>query len=342
MKKIEKVTKVQWWCIIGTLLVHTYNIDDYQLYDNRITTVLIRQIENLLSVRFGLEIAVPLFMFFSGFFLFYRADSCVTIGKRVKKRLQTLLVPYIFWNFVGMIFFLVVAKIPLISNVTNGNPEPINLNNILQGLFAYRYNYPFWFINRLLAYVVCAPIIYLLLKNRAFSIITVAVTAFAYESFLKSDVYTAKYFLFFVLGGAIALHKSDFIIENNKKSAPLLLGVTICLIIGQTAIEDPIIRQYTTYLMPICFWRSLDILPCSVFRVKNYQTRSFYLYCSHIIVLEAMEKIIGRVFHYSTLGALIDYVFAPMLTIFVLLVIYGVLRKLCPSFLRTICGGRVS
>lgn len=51
------------------------------------------------------RIAVPLFFFVSGFLFFYRSEfSLKTYGQKLKKRVRTLLIPYIFWNMADFLW----------------------------------------------------------------------------------------------------------------------------------------------------------------------------------------------------------------------------------------------
>ena len=79
-------------------------------------------IMNLFSTVFA-DVCVPLFFFISGFLFFYNSDfTKETYLAKLKKRIKTLLVPYLIWNFVGFVLLLIYVHpkvlrfFPLLNN----------------------------------------------------------------------------------------------------------------------------------------------------------------------------------------------------------------------------------
>ena len=95
--------------INGRLLVNEGQFPIHDLFRHIITNELAR-------------IAVPLFFFISGFLFFYHTDFSMKMYKqKLKKRVRTLLVPYLFWNTV--VFLIFFMKKSCIKNKTCYNND---------------------------------------------------------------------------------------------------------------------------------------------------------------------------------------------------------------------------
>ena len=95
--------------IVGVVLIHSnmlvVNIQGNMVrYDQWPVT---KFVMTLFSSVFA-DISVPLFFFISGFLFFYNTEfSKETYINKIKKRIRTLLVPYLIWNFVAFIILLI-------------------------------------------------------------------------------------------------------------------------------------------------------------------------------------------------------------------------------------------
>ena len=75
-------------------------------------------------IRFFSEVlpsmAVPMFFLFSGYLFFYRTDFDGVIYKtKLRKRINTLLIPFVLWNVVGALM-IAMYKIPFLQAVLPG------------------------------------------------------------------------------------------------------------------------------------------------------------------------------------------------------------------------------
>lgn len=69
----------------------------------------------------------------------------------------------------------------------------------------------------------------------------------------------------------------------------------------------------------IAIWILADLLAIST-SPKWWMTISFFIYCSHSLILETIEKVFYLTFGNTSRGALIDFMCAPIIT---LIIIYG-------------------
>ncbi len=124
-------------------------------------------------LRFFCVVAVPIFFFISGY-LFFKGleewNTSVWIGK-LKKRVRTLLVPYLVWNLLSILVqFLSDNKAALLEGM------PPNIGVWFQTIGGWRvlwgtghlglpHNAPLWFIRNLMLLAVFAPVIFYSLRN---------------------------------------------------------------------------------------------------------------------------------------------------------------------------------
>lgn len=339
----KKIVKVQWICIIGILLVHTYNLVYYNISNSAQTFSgeLLYTIETLGSQEFGNNIAVPIFMFISGF-LFYKNCEVYDIKGKIIKRIRTLVIPYLIWNTIGTVYYLFIARIPVVSAAMNGAADDISINNILLGVFLHKYYYPFWFLLRLIVFTALAPILYKVLRCKWGCLTATVSLALLVIFFPEIDQYTTKSLLFYMLGGIAATYFYEMFERQEKSSKAWLYGFLLLICIGIKLLAcQGMLRQTINLILPALFWMSLNIVDFHDVTIHNYERRSFYIYCAHVLPLEVVEKIFAKLFGTSIVGAYFDYFFAPVITLIILMILFGFLRKCCPTILSTMCGGRI-
>ena len=107
------------------------------------------------------RVSVPLFFFISGFLFFYRTDfSMKAYGQKLKKRVRTLLVPYVFWNAAALLAFVTIQI--FMPSLTSGNNKPIldyGLPDYLDLFWGHPISYQFWFIRDLMVVVLVSPLV---------------------------------------------------------------------------------------------------------------------------------------------------------------------------------------
>lgn len=122
--------------------------------------------EPLLSYVPG-QVAVPGFFMLSGY-LFMKgipSDSAAaekeTVRGKLKRRVNTLVIPYLLWNAIYFVIYLVTGR--------------AQIGEIFEAVFLYRCNPVFWYMFQLILITVLAPVIYYIMKKgRAAALILLA------------------------------------------------------------------------------------------------------------------------------------------------------------------------
>ena len=152
--------------------INTENCSTHPLYDS----------VHYLFAQILARVAVPLFFMFSGFLFFYKSEKLHFSDYKGKltKRIRTLLIPYLFWNFTIILYYLLGRMLGLGSEYGSGfgfidwlkpfwNNYPVETNG--EGIASYPICVPFWYIRDLMVTVLLSPIIYYLLSDQEVSIL---------------------------------------------------------------------------------------------------------------------------------------------------------------------------
>lgn len=202
-------------CLV--VFIHTYNASAYHLvYDGGLNTAVLC-VEDLISQDFA-HVAVPIFFAISGY-LFFRNVSFTNLSEKLSRRIHSLVIPYIVWNAIYVVLFLILANIPIISeNLNSIQNIDVDLRYFVKGVFFYGSNYIMWFVYQLLIYVfVLSPVLLLVLKNKYLTVCTILLWATVYSrgyleipQLSNTTVAVGCYpdmLCYFLLGGFLAKYK---------------------------------------------------------------------------------------------------------------------------------------
>lgn len=310
---------------ISIIIKHSVGIKIYSL------PVWLFDIE--LYVSRATDCIVPMFYAISGFFFFKNFDYD-RLQYKWKSRLKSLVVPYIFWNIIGFLFFQFVALV--VGDKLNRSVEPIKLPQTLFDIFVFtKYNIT-WFIAYLICYQYFFSLIYILIKNKYFLIAVFLLTITAGYYFQnRLLLYAAPY----LIGCYLGINKKQFCEISYSFG---LRWVSFFLFIVSVYLDCVFDFEYSFINMPLkllqisLVWIFADVLAIDS-RPQWWMTISFFIYCSHSLVLESIEKLFFIVFGNTLVGAISDFVFSPILTLIFLLGIASVIKN--TSFIWPIMNG---
>ncbi len=166
-KDSKKIKVLTFLCAILVVPIHTYNVEQYSIsFKGTGMEKFIYIIENFISDGVA-RTAVPLFFILSSFLFFYKITPSIEwFIKKYKKRFKSLLIPYLIWNIVGYMIFLIPFFIKQLRPFMSGYIQQPTVIDFIQGVFLYKYNYAFWFMFNLIILVIISPAIYTVLKNK--------------------------------------------------------------------------------------------------------------------------------------------------------------------------------
>lgn len=296
------------------------------------------------------RLAVPLFFFISGFLFFYRTEfSMKAYGQKLKKRVRTLLIPYLFWNAAALMAFVLTQY--FMPSLTSGTKIPIadyGLSDYLNSFWTEPASPQFWFIRDLMVIVLFTPLLYYLLKFGKAYVVAALGVLWVLES--QTDVqHSATFaFFFFSFGAWFSINKRNFTIYFSS-IRKLLTFIYPVLIAASTllwffSIDDLQIVHNIGIIAGLMFvvsWSAHGINTGKIRANGFLADCSFFIYAYHYLpaffVVKCYLKLLRPA---SELAMLAGYLLIPVIIICLGIVIYAILKRYLPTFTSFITGGR--
>lgn len=295
------------------------------------------------------EVAVPTFLTISGYML-YRNLSKDTWLRKLKSRFFSLVIPMLIWNELGYLYMATLSSIPLFASKIN-TPAAFSIKDIFLQPILGDYNLVGWYLKGLIAYTLIILICYPVVKNKYIGWLPAAV-ALALGKHLADIKFGGNWvihFIPFALGAYLYVCFGDK--PLNKRFKPSVSVLCLCYFVLQTAaltVMDVInhippfpyfLNQFRLITSIICFWIGADLL---TYRKPKYKFIgiSFFIYCIHDFILEAIEKVFLVALGDNTLGAILDYLIAPVITLAIVIGLSYFLKRFLPKTWKLLGGGR--
>ena len=302
------------------------------------------------------RIAVPIFFFISGYLFFVRLehwDTTAWVGK-LKKRIKTLLVPYLLWNIIAFLLLLSIECGKMM--IKNTPPQFQDLQILFSNvgglrLFwdaksGYPLNDPLWFIRNLLVFVTVAPIIYLFLKK--LKIMGLLLLYIAYQLCQGTAVVLwLEGLFFFSFGAYYSICMKDYYQCFTKfRSIPAIVCLLLLIAIVFTYSDFSVIYEVCRRLLTLI--GTVAVIAIVGKYVDNGQLKvkhvlsesSFLVYAAHGLILPYLLFAMRRTLPQTQLIFILDYFIAPLLTITLLVFAYKLLNRLMPKTSAILLGGR--
>ena len=321
------------------------------------------------------HIAVPCFYLFSGYLFFYKIE---TFNKsiyfnKMRKRINTLIVPYILWNIL-LIMITILGKsvkmngdaliyinelsdfgiLRLFWNCSEWGSN--NINFLGWGIPNYGpVLLPLWFLRDLIMMVIISPLIYIFIdRTKIFGIIFLWILYYT-KIWIIIPGFSSALFLsalcYFSLGAFFSINGRTFIESFRKKSTLWFIIAFISLILS-TYFDGSDLKKY---FMPVYITSGA----ISLINIVSYLTAenklsisthlskaSFFIYTTHsIVLLDLTQKILDKTFKFifssdNFFSLTFKYIFAPVICIFSVLIIYNLAKKFTPKVLNILTGDR--
>lgn len=300
--------------------------------------------------------AVPLFYVISGYLFFLKVpEGMKSIYGKMRKRVGTLVVPYI----IGCLFFVgfgvLMAVLPGVSKYMNSSLMPLffkPIGEILRSIFYDAGNgtpcaFQLWFLRDLILIVATSPLWYLCLKHLKWGFVAVV---FVLTYFDVPHVPFLSLF-WFVLGGQLTKVK----IEMGGVNGVINIGLlALCLFLVLSIVElfFPEMIDWKSLRIPIILigivgaWGLYDAVVGKNFSLLQHQWLTtacqftFFIYIFHEPTLNIVRKLIVVVLGKNEFGYMASYLISPW--IFTVCAVFAGLlfRKYLPRVYDVCTGGR--
>jgi surface polysaccharide O-acyltransferase-like enzyme len=358
----QRITYLRFPLIIGIVFIHT-PATTVQYSDVSIgletATFITSFIHGLISGVFA-AVSVPMFFLISGFLFFSGYDNrFATYKAKIKKRIRSLLIPYLIWNFFALLFYFILQSIPDLRVFFSGNSKHIvdyTFYDFLNAFLGIQITsnspiaYQFWFIRDLMLLVLFAPLFKLtsekIPKTGFFIFFLIWVLNIQYKF---PNLSNAAVFFFYL--GCFISGKNALLLNRNGISKFIVPVYLVCAILDASLLDKHLpshvcMHKLILLLGIVSAWHLSGLIHRDSFIdriLTSISPFSFFVYAAHEpFLLAGIIKIIYYIFRPSNAPIVIFlYFFSPFLTILILIYIGKLFSSSSPPIYRILTGNRI-
>ncbi|MGX9418436.1 acyltransferase family protein [Vibrio sp. WJH972] len=298
------------------------------------------------------RVAVPLFFLMSGYFFFWGFSfSLESYRKKITSRVNTLLIPFLFWNVITLLFVSLAQYLPATQSFFSGKSAPISTFgffdyfNAIFGVNRYPISYQFWFIRDLMVMVLISPVVHLFV-NKAGKAILFVLFALWFLNFWPIYIPSASAFAFFYAGAYFA-HSNTSLFALDRFGPLVIFAYFLVLVVDTTTKA----YAFNLYIHQVGILIGLgSALYATKAIVESVHLRkafmwasgcSFFVFAIHEPLLTVIQKLSYKVLHPNNdLDVISLYFLVPIVVIVTSMLLYISMKSITPKFMAVISGGR--
>lgn len=261
------------------------------------------------------NLAVPCFYIISAYLLMYKNDGYTTM---LKKKIRSLLLPYLIWNILAAIYI----------KLTQGN-DLFSFYN----LFIRPANFPLWFLRDLIILTILSPVFRLLinqLKQISLLFFIVLYLIDAQEYLLLSPSANTSTFFFF-LGSYCGILKYNFI-SSTKKVIMLTIITAIMYIVSIIFYNNAhgiiqkiwLLAGSFSLITIVSYCIKFISFPDFLFKLS---TCSYFIYLSHKLGFTFIAKYPFSWLPQNELVLVARFLISPLFTVLLCYLTYQICNK---------------
>lgn len=315
--------------------------------------------------------AVPMFFITSGYFFFRKFSKSYELQSyfiQVKKRIKSLLVPYIIWALWGALILYIVFDFASFNDMITYFCS--NICNLLLNPKSYQ----LWFIFDLMKLTVISPIIYFLVKRFKKSVLLVFFIFWLLDIYINSTTLGILFnvlhipansllfsllslrcdsYLFFSIGAYLAIFgKENLMLLKDKKWMILTvlswLGIAIVYtFLARFKFINPFILlflyKFIEILGILSIWMLYDFVMVNWDKVKFLKLAvisTFMIYAFHVPINSIIGKLFFNILGKGSLASLLIYLILPISLILISIGLNLFIKKYCKTLHSILTGGR--
>ena len=305
------------------------------------------------------HIAVPIFVFFSGYLFFYRTDFSMTVyGQKLKRRAISLLLPYVIWCTIGFGLAVLQGQCALtFENFLFGFWDTTAWMELPSHIHAaFPADMPLWFVRDLMVMTVLAPVVWWLIKHTG-PMLPILTGVWWFSHWMANIPGLGSQIVFFYcLGAWFSIKGLNFTNAMRKWRMPvyvLAAGFMVAdflILNGRFKVSGaleycwPVFNAYVLFGVFATIQLTAYLLSVKVdWNTSNFWiTGSFFLYTVHFLYSPNMMVWLGDLLNPTTpLAHLGFYLLLCMFVISFATGLYALLYYSFPRFTSILVGGRV-
>lgn len=339
--KIKLISYIQFLCGILIVILHSNNISGYAFNKNTsYANQAVYYFEEIITV-IG-HVAVPIFFYITGY-LMYRnySNNFENYLKKVKSRISTLVQPYLIWNFIIVIFYWVLSRIPMIADRLNHMYVPNNLGYIIRSILNSDFT-PLWYVRNIFILAVLSIIFYQIIRFKFGGMIIIGLLV-VLNLLFEFNYFGIIYWLpMYLCGGMCALHgKSIFRLKGDIQGKSLKF-LFVLFFVSSTFSNNNMVMYIYRVLSPFVVGDFLRILyEKKIFlKTEGIWKYSFFTYCLHFVIISIYQKIMLILFGNGCVVTLLSYLSTPIICLVIVFSVAYMLERYCPFVWRLLTGNR--
>lgn len=173
------------------------------------------------------NICVPCFFAISGFLFYYNFSWEKLLGKW-KRRIATLVIPFLIWNTIIYIYYFIISRIPAFEM----EPVEFEIKGFILDVLNST-NSPLWFVRTLTVYIIVSPALIWLWKKRIIGVFMIVALVVSNYLGISTPIISNSYLPMFLLGAYMALyHPNAVVIRGGYRTCCACLGVGAVVLIA--------------------------------------------------------------------------------------------------------------
>lgn len=349
MEEKEFCSRIYWLTFFFSILViwlHSFNGELFLGVTD--TGAWVDRLERFLGEGLG-QTAVPGFFMVSSY-LFYRGFTWEKLIPKWRSRVKSLLIPYLVWNLLYYIGYVVATRLPAIVHVIGKPPVPFNLEQIATAVIRYAYNPVFWYLYQLILLIALAPVIYVLCKNTwagGIFLLTVMLALLHNRDF---PVLNIDAFFYTCVAAYVSLHRDGWgraAEQSRPAGRAWLLLLSLALLFGIVVfLDQPGRLLYGTALSTVLrrLWGVCAVWAMSGYvkfpRPREWIKHNFFLYAVHFAWVRLFNKVGALILPAHPASALSMFILMPVFMVILSHWIRNVLSGVAPGVFKVLSGGR--
>jgi surface polysaccharide O-acyltransferase-like enzyme len=351
-KTSSRIEILRFPLIVGVIFIHNYDTmvplasGSIGVTHNSIWVEFVR----FFISRGVAAVAVPLFFAISGYLYFLGGWSWGKHVGKLKRRLHTLFIPFLFWNLLTLAVFAIAESIPQTKIYYAGSVWPpvrsFSLLDYVNALFGITVKFPiafqFWFIRDLMALILLSPVVHFLISRKSALPFIIALFCLWFSRVWPVLWPSVEASFFFCLGAYLS--RPGKIVTFLDKFGPWISTVFLGFLVLYSAFPNrlPYLRDVViAFGVPSLWWLTEPAVRTA--RLKSLLIRlsgaSFFVFAAHEPLLMIVRKILYKLLLPTSGAAILALYFSIPICLIVLLVLtHRCLLKIAPSFVGFITG----
>jgi fucose 4-O-acetylase-like acetyltransferase len=287
------------------------------------------------------EVAVPLFFFISAYLYFFDFTGNLYAIK-LKKRVYTLLIPYVFYNIIFYIEYIVMHK----------SIEQFNLIDLFD--FIVLGKSVLWFMRELILFTILGYVIWRIIDKKIIFLssicLSIIFSIFGFFPYKSIGYWWGIYLIGAYFGkNNYKLYKLEKNIEKKLTYRLIMMFLFILIILSFFMpnfkdVYNVFINVYYLIFRYICIlliWIIVLFFNKKIQKIKGYMKCTFVSYCWHSTIIAVVQILLNKVIHVNnSVLYIFTYFVTIIFTYLIINMVYVLMKKHTPRLLYFLNGFR--